>query len=196
MTSPRHLLIEQVIPQYRAWLTKVATGFLSPTHESLDDLIQEGYIAMWRACGSFDPDSGPADYWLKRSATRRMLTVLQRNHWTGQDQRFNGGHGGSQPEQPVLSFDVLSAALDNPFDVEDVLVTLRLDDAAWAYHEGEIMAALASLTERERRYVVARFWGDLTNPQLVPVMDMPNPANLWKTAKPKLREKLAHLVPA
>lgn len=41
----RELLIEQLLPDYRAWLRKVASGLLSPSHEALDDLVQEGY---WR----------------------------------------------------------------------------------------------------------------------------------------------------
>lgn len=194
MSAPRDLLIEQLVPDYRAWLRKVASGMLGVGHEAVDDLVQEGHIAMWRAVGSFDPDASPADYWLKRSATQRMLTVVSRHGaWTGRPGRYDGGHGGNQPEQPVMSVDGLSSKLGVPFDVEDILAAHAVDEAVWAYHEGDIAHALASLTDRERRYVLARFWQGMTGPETDALFSV-HSANIWKTAKPKLRESLAHLL--
>lgn len=189
----RELLIEQILPQYRAWIRKVASGLLSPTHEALDDLCQEASIAMWRAVGSFDPDASPADFWLKRCAVNRMLTVLERGHWTGQPKRHNGGHGGSRPDRPVLSLQRLAADVDMPFDVEDVLAGYAVQDAVWAYHHGDLVDVLSRLTERERRYVLARFWGGLTGPELDALLATTS-TNVWRTARPKLATALHHLI--
>lgn len=167
-------------------------------NEAYDDLVQEGYIAMWRAVESFNPDAGPADYWLKSSASRRMLTVVCRNHYTGQTRRENGGHGGSQPQHRVLSFDELATTIGlevDAFEVEDVLAARALDDVELSYHHGEIARALGQLTIRERAYVVRRFYFGWIGPQLDLYFDT-HAANIWKTARPKLAKQLAYLASA
>lgn len=64
----------QTLQQYTGWLHTVAGSMTDgPMH---DDLVQEGYIAMWRALGSYDPLMGKLDYWLKRAATDRMRSVV------------------------------------------------------------------------------------------------------------------------
>lgn len=64
----------QVLQNYTGWLHTVARGM---TDGSLhDDLVQEGYVAMWRALKSHDPDQSSQDFWLKRSATDRMRSVV------------------------------------------------------------------------------------------------------------------------
>lgn len=189
----RNLIIEQVIPEYRSWLRKVAAGMLSPDHEALDDLVQEGYIAMWRACASYDEDGSPADFWLKSHAHMRMMTCVSRNHWTGQPKRHNGGHGGSQPDKPVLSFDVLNAAVDADYDPADVSAAVALEQAVWGYHQGELLQALSALTEREREYVVRRFWGEAQQAELDRFFGCHSP-NIWRTARPKLARALERLV--
>jgi RNA polymerase sigma factor (sigma-70 family) len=188
----RELLIEQVLPDYRGWLRKVAGGMLGPHHEALDDLVQEGAIAMWRAIGTLDPDRSTTDFWLKTSALNRMKTVVQRNHWTGQPKRTNGGHGGSKPEQPLLSLNALSADVEPDYDPEDVSASYALTDAEWAYHEGEIGAALQRLTQRERDYVLRRFWAGWVGPQLDEHFETTS-NNIWRKAKPELAAELAHL---
>lgn len=192
--SPRTLLIEQVLPDYRAWLRKVASGILGPTHEALDDLVQEGYIAMWRAVETFDPDQAPADFWIKRSAHQRMLLVVRRHmSWTGlPDRRTDGGHGGNVPDRPVLSFAALNEHQID-YDPQDIMAGDAIEKAALGYHDGEILWALNQLAPREREYVVRRFWQGLTGPELDAVFHVHSP-NIWKKARPILREALAHLV--
>lgn len=64
----------QALQQYTGWLYTVARNMTS-TH-LYDDLVQEGYIAMWRALGTYNPDKGALDYWLKRAAINRMRSVI------------------------------------------------------------------------------------------------------------------------
>lgn len=64
----------QALQQYTGWLHTVARGMTAGALH--DDLVQEGYIAMWRALGSYDPDKGSLDFWLKSHALNRMRTVV------------------------------------------------------------------------------------------------------------------------
>lgn len=64
----------QALQQYTGWLHTVARSMTAGALH--DDLVQEGYIAMWRAYGTFNPDKGSLDYWLKSHATDRMRTVV------------------------------------------------------------------------------------------------------------------------
>lgn len=64
----------QALQEYTGWLHTVARSMTTgPMH---DDLVQEGYISMWRALGSYDPTKGALDFWLKRSAFDRMRIVI------------------------------------------------------------------------------------------------------------------------
>lgn len=188
--DPPAVSIEQVLPLYRGWLRKVASGLLSPGHEALDDLIQEGACAIWRACRTYDPAVAPLDYWLKRSASQRMLRVVARRDWTGHAKRNPGG----RPDRPETSLDGLGPEMGIALEVEDVSSAQVLDKALWAYHAGEIARAVDTLTDRERRYVRARFWGGLTGPETDALLHTTS-ANIWRTARPKLHAQLGHLVP-
>lgn len=188
--SPRHQLVEQILPKYRKWLYAVARDICGPAFaQHHEDVAQEGYIAMWRAVGTFDPDLGAAPSYLTHAAMMRMTDVARRGFktWTGRDPMR-----GSRDVSVATSVERLREGRED-FDVEDVLSALMLDHAAFAYHEGEISAALDRLTERERRYVYARFWYDMPVAEIDAMFGVRS-LSIWNTAKPKLREDLAHLV--
>lgn len=64
----------QALQQYTGWLHTVSRSMTGDVLH--DDLVQEGYIAMWRAFGTHNPDKGPLDYWLKRHALDKMRSVV------------------------------------------------------------------------------------------------------------------------
>lgn len=71
---------DEILDSYSLWLYKVATGYSqgNPNHERVDDLVQEGRVAMWRALHTHKSESAPLDWWLKTAATNRMKDLLVR----------------------------------------------------------------------------------------------------------------------
>lgn len=75
----RDALIAKTLPQHRGWLLSMARSMLDVRHPAVEDLAQEGYIAMWRATETFDDTRDvPLSVWLQMSARRRMLDVVTR----------------------------------------------------------------------------------------------------------------------
>lgn len=157
----------ELLAHYRPWLRKVGAGMTTP--DRAEELSQEGWIALWKASRSFD-GSAPLDWWLKRKAHGRMLDVIR--NWR------------TSPNVPV---EVEHAVWER--------LLVELPEIEWAYHSGEILAALDRLTPREREYVVARFWGGLNYPELTAHFGYP-PQGLWATARRKLARELGHLAVA
>ena len=166
----------------RNWLAVVAKGMTlgkGNTHADWQDVAQEGWVAAWRAGQSYRPSTdgrGTREGWMKYKAEKAMLSVPR---------------GRKYKEQPVEAdrgvWDELQA-------------TDNLDAIETAYHSGEILAALAGLTPRQREYLYRRFWLGQTYTEMAKEMNTPNPGTLWIAkkygAKARLTEALAHLVDA
>jgi len=158
---------------YRGWLQKVAGNMIGFGDPRLDDLIQEGYIAMWKALSTFSSSRGSQDWWLKYKAHGRMLEVVRRTVHRNEDE--------------------LSEAPEEALAAPDLLEALEL-----AYHEGEIAEAISRLTPKQRRYVVARFWLGLSGNEMKQLgVFAYDPSALWNSRKNgarwKLQESLQHL---
>jgi RNA polymerase sigma factor (sigma-70 family) len=166
---------DEILRGYLGWLRVAAgnlTGFDSP---DLQDLVQEGYIAMWRALRTYNPAQGKLDYWLKFKSLNRMKTIAIRA----------AEHHGLHPADDEAALEVLAAP--------DVLEQVEI-----AYHDGEIAAAIDRLAPQQRRYVIARFWLGLTGNEMVTLgVFSYDPSALWNSrrngARWKLREDLKHL---
>lgn len=169
----------EVLAGYRNWLYKTATVLLGPAHPDLDDLAQEGYIAMWRALDSYDAARGPLPYWLTFKARGRMLDVLKL--W------------GRQPRTVSLDADRETGRL-----VDWLAAPETAGEVEFAYHHGELKEAIDALTPAQRRYVIARFWGGLSDAQMVAYGVFGYDAHaLWSSpvngARSKLVTALEHL---
>jgi RNA polymerase sigma factor (sigma-70 family) len=187
--SDRDAELRKVLGDYRGWLRKMAGVILGPASPDLEDLVQEGYIAMWRALGTFQEGRGSLPYWLTFKARARMLEIAEARSWLGRPKRHPHA---AQREDDVL--------LDNMEDL-GVAAPDLLGSTELAYHHGEIMAAIAALTPAQRRYVIARFWGGLSGKEMRELGVFSYDAHgLWDSrkngAREKLREALAHLAPA
>lgn len=174
---------DETIASYHNWLYKIATQLISASSPHLDDLVQEGRLAMWLAMESYTPSKGSLPAWLTRKARYRMLDVARKSLWT---------------DQPP-------ASLDEPLPDENSTLADTLPDkskpyekAEVAYHRAEITAARRSLTPAQQLYVAARFYDQLTQAEMVRdgVFDY-DPSALWNRkntgAKHRLARKLAHL---
>lgn len=172
---------DEIIRNYERWLHKIANGMLEPASPYHDDLVQEGRLAMWHALSSFNREHGALPSWLTRAALYKMRETVRRQRWTGQPAR-NHGQDKARQSEPVS----IDAEIGDGITLADTLAAPDiLESAELAYHEGEIFAALTSLTPNQREYVFNRFWRGMSTEEL--------PKGLWQRIRPKLRQELAHL---
>lgn len=159
--TDRNALIEEALPGYRRWLYRLAYDHLPHGSSDIDDLAQEGYIAMWRAVGTWDEAKGALPSWLTGAARQRMRDVTYGGgRWTGHEAL----RGRREVDRVSLDAIVESA----PDAVLGDVATL--DGVEMAYHDGEIAEALAALPPEQRAYVYARFWLGLDPSSRAPAM--------------------------
>lgn len=184
-----------VLADYRKWLLAVANRLVATSKGGrgedyegrVQDLAQEGYIAMWRALDSFDPERGAMASWLVKAAELRMNDVVRRGSVFG------------RPEQRGTVRIEDRAEINGLETVDQDELERRIgvwlnEGIALAYHRGQVQRAIGRLTRDEQRYVVMRFWEGKSNPEIDPHVQG-NVSWLWKTARGKLREELRHLAP-
>lgn len=177
-----------VVESFRRWIYAMAYTITASHPADLDDVAQEGAIAIWRAVHTYDPTKGSLASWVTTAAKQRMRNVVGRGQWTG--------------HEPVRGFEEAERVLYDPADIEGDPETL-LDGMELAYHHGEIMMAIASLPPAQQRYVIARFWGgvdplgrtasDAQARRAEPVLTR---SYLWKgagAARDRLARALSHL---
>src|ERR1700755_735130 len=137
---------DETITRFEPWLQRTARGIAGSNSPYLEDVIQEGRLALWNALQTYDPSRGALPSWLVYKSRYRMYEVLQGKPWTGQPPRFHGQQGSKEPEH-VLSLDAptdaepMSANVPAPRDTSD-----SLDSAELAYHDHELATALAKLS--------------------------------------------------
>lgn len=174
---------ESVLENYREWLIARARFYLPRSVEERKDLAQEGYIAMWRALQTFDPDKGALTSWVQWAADQRMRNVLRKWTWTGAP--MAKGHHRENPATPVdTNADWVVERIGETSDL--------LDGILWQYHEGDIINAINELTPQQRAYVYRMFWRGETYTEIAKTLPAAN--QHWSKAKKALRVKLAHLV--
>ncbi|MFD1278078.1 sigma-70 family RNA polymerase sigma factor [Streptomyces kaempferi] len=153
--------IDEALADYDAWLHRRVHQMLPATDHRHDDLVQEGRIAMWEAHSRHDPAKGSLPAWLTRHANWHMQEVLaRRGKWTGSPSRRDGRH--EVRDVPTVSLDALLFPPDGGVGDEKAagVVPDIADSAMTAYHRVQVLDALSALTEKQRQYVVLRFWGD------------------------------------
>lgn len=151
--------LETTLKNYRGWLHKTASEY-ARDRETINDLAQEGYIAMWQAYESYVPGSSfTLSTHLMNKARWRMALVAHRESYTGMPSR-KGKHdtahtASTKGRELAVDFSVLREF--------DYAAPDSMDRAMVAYHRKEIMAAINTLTPTQRRHVFNRFWLDITD---------------------------------
>lgn len=142
---PADAEVDARLAPYRGWLRAVARSLTRDIDEQAD-LAQEGWIAMWRALRTFDPDrpdvrsaARSEGAWLTRAARLRMTDVARRGTWTGTPSAR--GHVRERPARPVDHTDPLYECMAESDDYDLVL---------WAYHRGVIARVLSELPRSDR----------------------------------------------
>lgn len=177
----------ELLEHYRPWLRKVAAGMTTPS--MVEDLAQEGWIALWLAYGKADERRAPTDWWLKKKAHGRMITLVSRDWRTLKSRTWGIPAGQARPSTD----EELSTVGASVWDSEQLLDGADLiDGAEWAYHHGEIARALDELTPAQRKYVVLRFWHGYGTWDMVDEYGY-DPRGIWAGARKALISSLAHL---
>lgn len=140
--------MDEFIADMQGWLSSRAARLCqSPTARSrIDDVMQEGRITLWRTYAE----------------TGSTEEACARAHWRMKDVAWGDDplHTGAEPRErftlqhkPESVDALLEAGISEAFSTVE-----GLSDVEWAYHHGEIMAAIAALTPKQRTYIYARFW--------------------------------------
>lgn len=193
------------VASFGPWLRNLVTWMVGRAHPDWDDYVQEGFVGMYLAASKFDPLSGiPRDVWLKGAARTHVRKCLSQRLWTGQPREVGRGSRSSSLRGPdgqtvsLLSFVHTDEGVWSMLEAAELVEGIEL-----AYHRGEIFEAIASLSERQQRYVVARFWcasGGLSRIESEFMREqtgVKDPHHLWTKrgigARDRLRRSLAHL---
>lgn len=175
---------EEILAGYEGWLHHRAHQMiqgtrLRPDAQDHDDLVQHGFIAMWRALETFNRDKGALPAWLTMKATGAMKDQLR---------AAPTRRGAEMSLEPlVVEDDLLAELIEYPDLLKGVMD---------AYHAGEVARALDTLTPKQREYVHLRFWRGFGTKALTEHFGY-DPSALWNSskngAKHKLRAALSHL---
>jgi len=170
--------VTELIQQKEA-LLQIIVSERAPNPVTRDDVLQEARIIIWKLANKPRRNDG----YLHAAVRHRVDDVRDRQTWTGHT--GTRGHTDVAKMAGLLQWDVLEA-------------TASLSDLTLAYHEGEIAAAIAALPPNQRAYVVLRFWGGLTEPEIAAEMDrsLATVQRWWSDAKVPLRAALSHLATA
>lgn len=160
------MIANEILHNYSGWLHHAASGFGDQNLH--DDLVNEGRIAAWRQMEKHGQEHAG---FMTSQARLRM----------GQIARGEKAFGGVKV--PVR--DVKPVANVEQFDVDISPAQADIADAAmWAYHSGEIYAAIERLSPGQRAAVrVFLADGIMTHPQRAS----------WADARMRLAEDLRNL---
>lgn len=144
--------VEEIMQEREGWFRAMAYRFCADASRR-EDVAQEGRVAFWNAWKEHDGDL--------RIAFNTAKQSMQQHAWYPHRNPPTGSvHEGNRYEPRTISVQAMTAQTDTTDTfVESIFGMVdSLGDVEWAYHAGEIADALASLTEKERAYVYARFW--------------------------------------
>lgn len=165
--------VEEILKDYDGWL-KHQARIISPSGDQVEDLVQEGRIAMWQALDKYDPSRGSLSSYLVTVAYFRMGKVLKKNNWTGSS-RASTNHVVKVGE-PYSNLEELSG-----------MVAYLPDNIELAYHHKEIQKSIEELSPKQQEYAVGKFWNGTKQREL--------PSHgVWDGhGKETLKNKLKHL---
>lgn len=149
--------MSETVTDYRRWAYATAARFLTAAHKmspaggpGLDDVAQEGLVALWKSTKTFDPKLGAFPSYGTRAAERRMKELVFRERpQLGEGDRTRAhGSRGAQPDE--LQLDELEA--DLPAELRHELPDLDLGV--------DVRGAVRKLDPADRALVFRRYWLD------------------------------------
>jgi RNA polymerase sigma factor (sigma-70 family) len=174
-------------------LAKVIASEWQTPDAPYEDLLQENRIKIWQLAEAKAGNRSDLRGLASVAMRRRSSEIAARQTWTG----YESQHG--RPTDPLRSPRESMEAIVEAVGTDVFGAVDAMDGVELAYHEGQILRALASLAPRHREYVYLRFWGGWTNPEIAETMGTTKSAvNSWWNAyiRPSLASSLRHLVEA
>ena len=160
-----------LLKRIRPKLRRLAATLTRDT-DFIDELAQEGWIAVWKEVNS------------KGSLPEGMLMMAARN------KMFNRIKFDTQQCRDIRR-SIPVSAINWEGDTSDLFGAVDVDLTAVedAYHEGRILEAVNKLPKVQRAYVIRRFWHGWTKAPLE-VYFSKNPNDIWRYAKKNLEREL------
>lgn len=156
------------IADWLKWLKGVAFSMKPGRPWDQDDLVQEGWLAMWLAMSEFDSSHGMAlESWLKQKARWAMKEALR---------------NGRLRDLPLF--------IDEGWG--ETLLTGFIDEGFEAVELSSLVEGYKCLSDHEKAFVYLRFYEGLTYANMAPYFDE-DPYKLgwhqrmWSSIKEKLR---------
>ena len=136
-----------------------------------EDAVQEAFLTVWRQAARFDRSRGQASTWILTLVHRRAVDLVRRQS------RFN-----ALPDQ-------LETMEPPAFAAEST------EDVALRNAQGEVHAALATLSRAEREVLGLAYWGGLTQSEIATALGIPSGTVKSRTfsALARLRQALTEV---
>ena len=126
-----------------------------------EDILQEVYVSIWRAAGSFDAAQSQPLTWLTRIARNRAIDSLRRSRTQPQIQSPATLAGGAEPEDDSV-YDTVADSAPGPLDL--------LDRAAEAR---SLEACMEKLSALQRQSVALAFFHGLSHAEVAEQLRQP-----------------------
>lgn len=179
--TARHVLTDdeqrELLTRLRPRLKRMAAT-LTRYSDFADELAQEGWVEIWRevTAKGLMPDGI-----LMNCARSKMHDIIRYNTQQCRDIRVT---------VPISAL----AWEDGNGDMDDLFGGIEVDltEVEAEYHDGRILDAVNKLPQKQRDYVIRRFWYGWTKAPLEVYFDM-NPNNIWRYARKNLEKNLAEM---
>lgn len=189
------LSASEAVQRYERWSHAVAGGMVGHGHPMHDDLVQEGLIKIWQVLEAKGGKANVSATYLTQAAHYRMVAIVSGRPMVGGDSTPGPK---SRPTMALVDWDDVQSG-DREIDpslIELLWAADLIDAVEWSYHHGQIMEVLSSLPERDREYVVRRFWGQSTDTEIARDIGVTNKAlhTRWRRQIiPAIKQRLAAL---
>lgn len=164
LSSDWRVMTEFALGDYHRWLYKTAADLLpgGPYDPGLEDLVQEGRVALWKAAETFDEAKGTLAPWITNAARMRMRDLVQGHgqatgHIPTKFQRVTGDADHVNRRYAEAMKDVISGPAVY-IDAQENPEELALARSVVEFAEPVLMEVLRELPEEQREYIWLRFW--------------------------------------
>ena len=144
--APPLATLEALYDAYHRQALGLACRLLG-SREEAEEVVQEAFLAAWRALGDYDPTRGSARTWFLTLVRHRAIDALRAR--------------GRRPAVPLEG----RAEVEDPHDVSA---------AAIAHAEGQaVRAALAALPAAQRQALELAYFGGLSHTEIAERLEAP-----------------------
>ena len=121
-----------------------------PDQQRINELAQEGWIAMWKALKTYDPEKWKLAPWLTYHAKDRMRQIVIKD-------ALLTGQPGKKGHVRVPFEPTSDEAIESKLKAAEMAGEEFLE---LTYHQGEIYRAISELAERDRIFVHDKILAD------------------------------------